>query len=1221
MLCVLRPSPCLPLRRFLCKCSAPDMSWYREAFARRMAMAGIKPHHRIALGVSGGPDSMALCVLTAGWKLDGSVAKNKSSGFIDGLLGIVVDHRLRAASTEEAILVRDRVNKMGVKCEIETCTWSGGRPKHGHLQEAAREMRYQIFEDVCIKQHIGILLIAQHADDQAELLILRLSRNSGVLGLAGMAFVSQLFPASLRYGENAAYDGILLVRPILEFTKDDMYKICQGANQEWVEDPTNQSPLYARNRIRSSLRRLSSDLFQLELQRLISACRIGRSYVDSICHKMIKHSVTIMEHGYAVVDLEKLEPSSVDDLCLSRYLAWILQYISQRHRPIRGSISRLLLGYIHSFPCKTSLTAAGCYLSPAPQSKGTKLLVCYSVDSPQSSRTEQLCYKYSLEEEHFMLPSEIHQIVIDAKSYSDQFLLEASGVPILHARSSMAILSEARKLNLISDSTLESISSLQAEEYKKFSSVGEVKPPYDLRYKAQCVSPSSVNIHPGQSCLFMNRFLVTWTHHNKQDHACQFCMVEQETSVGIRHMVDADWLFLAELSKGPGMEYDEDHAETPVCNLTKNVEQRGESSSFIQLSAQRALRVLKLIPVPARKALPVLVSSKGLLLSIPALSLPFSGHSIQAQSSSWRRLQSDFLKSELRKHCCCCFGSSSSFHTELKPSHGGWIADMRKPTVKCNLVNFSYPLSIIVELFSHKRRCKEHGRICLPQIPIKCDWSFDGSNGILASGGREILFRSFRGILVSRNPISSAACDDSYAFIGFGATVLGGVRYRPPLSSCSRSGRPEHGPGITAGFSISGGDRGPVRRRVWPLGRVKEGGDMELKWGSGRLWPAALVALAAVAVVVAADRGLRPEAAGAEVVEAEEVGVSDYVLKVVNFLWRPDESSYQHSMKFGWEIVVGTIIGFLGSAFGSVGGVGGGGIYVPMLTLIIGFDAKSSTAISKCMIMGAAGSTVWYNLKLRHPTLDMPIIDYDLALLFQPMLMLGISIGVTFNVIFADWMVTVLLIILFIGTSTKAFLKGVETWKKETIMKKEAAMLKESNGRDEIEYKALPSGPGGASKKARRQEAPITENVYWKELGLLCFVWITFLILQVLKVPVSLGVSGYEAVSLYRGKRIISSKGEEGINFTVIQLIFYCLIGVLAGVVGGLLGLGGGFILGPVFLELGVPPQVCASITLFLAAVKISTSLVVLDLTFDNVENTLLWRSFSMECNAMSMID
>ena len=67
------------------------------------------------------------------------------------------------------------------------------------------------------------------------------------------------------------------------------------------------------------------------------------------------------------------------------------------------------------------------------------------------------------------------------------------------------------------------------------------------------------------------------------------------------------------------------------------------------------------------------------------------------------------------------------------------------------------------------------------------------------------------------------------------------------------------------------------------------------------------------------------------------------------------------------------------------------------------------------MITGAAASTVYYNLRLRHPTLDMPIIDYDLTLLMQPMLMLGISIGVVFNVIFPDWMVTILLITLFIS--------------------------------------------------------------------------------------------------------------------------------------------------------------------------------------------------------------
>lgn len=74
------------------------------------------------------------------------------------------------------------------------------------------------------------------------------------------------------------------------------------------------------------------------------------------------------------------------------------------------------------------------------------------------------------------------------------------------------------------------------------------------------------------------------------------------------------------------------------------------------------------------------------------------------------------------------------------------------------------------------------------------------------------------------------------------------------------------------------------------------------------------------------------------------------------------------------------------------------------------------------MITGGAAASVFYNLRLRHPTLDLPIIDYDLALLLQPMLMLGIGIGVSFNVIFADWMITVLLILFFLGKNSMKFL-------------------------------------------------------------------------------------------------------------------------------------------------------------------------------------------------------
>nr|TKR65624.1 hypothetical protein D5086_0000319570 [Populus alba] len=290
------------------------------------------------------------------------------------------------------------------------------------------------------------------------------------------------------------------------------------------------------------------------------------------------------------------------------------------------------------------------------------------------------------------------------------------------------------------------------------------------------------------------------------------------------------------------------------------------------------------------------------------------------------------------------------------------------------------------------------------------------------------------------------------------------------------------------------------------------------------------------------------------------------------------QSGYKHvwpDMKFGWKTVVGALITFLGAACGSVGGVGGGGIFVPMLTLIVGFDSKSSAAISKCMITGAAASTVLYNLRLRHPTLELPIIDYDLALLFQPMLILGISIGVTLNVLFSDWMITILLIIIFVATSAKAFFKGVETWKKET----------------------------------KSKQVSITENVYWKELGILVAIWLIILALQIGKnysttcsveywllnttqIPVAVGVTSYVAVGLYKGRRKIASKGEARNNWPLHRLFFYCVTALMAGIGGGMLGLGGGFILGPLFLEMGIPPQVSSATATFAMMFSASLSVV-----------------------------
>nr|GME09560.1 sulfite exporter TauE/SafE family protein 3-like [Ipomoea batatas] len=272
----------------------------------------------------------------------------------------------------------------------------------------------------------------------------------------------------------------------------------------------------------------------------------------------------------------------------------------------------------------------------------------------------------------------------------------------------------------------------------------------------------------------------------------------------------------------------------------------------------------------------------------------------------------------------------------------------------------------------------------------------------------------------------------------------------------------------------------------------------------------------------------------------------------------PKASGHNHvcpELKFGWKIVVGSIIGFLGAAFGSVGGVGGGGIFVPMLTLILRFDPKSATAISKCMITGAALSTVYCNLRLRHPTMEMPVIDYDLAVLMQPMLLLGINIGVAFNVILADWMVTVLLILLFTGGT-------------------------------------FPGCPITSPQK--KAKVCILENVYWKQFGLICFVWVASLALQITKqIPVCFGVSWFEAFGLYKGWRKISSNNNDSIsNLRPWQLIILCIFGIVAGTVGALLGLGGGFIMGPLFLELGVPPEVSTATSTFIMVFSSSIAVV-----------------------------
>ncbi|KAJ6427396.1 hypothetical protein OIU84_022901 [Salix udensis] len=212
---------------------------------------------------------------------------------------------------------------------------------------------------------------------------------------------------------------------------------------------------------------------------------------------------------------------------------------------------------------------------------------------------------------------------------------------------------------------------------------------------------------------------------------------------------------------------------------------------------------------------------------------------------------------------------------------------------------------------------------------------------------------------------------------------------------------------------------------------------------------------------------------------------------------------------------------------------------------------------------------------------------------------------------------------LFLFGSIGMFCLEVRTTLK--LFLEEATRSLESNDdrNEEVVGEPPPCGPTGGAQTETKEykkgaggrtrlyffDVSIIENVYWKELALLVAVWVIILALQIgknysttcsmaywllniLQIPVAFGVSSYEAVCLYKGRRKIASKGDAVTIWKVSQLVLYCIIGLLAGIVGGMLGLGGGFILGPLFLEMGIPPQVSSATATFAMMFSASMSVV-----------------------------
>lgn len=180
----------------------------------------------VAVAVSGGRDSLALALLAHDW-----VAARGGR-----IAALIVDHGLRSGSDGEAAATRTLLAGLGI--ETVVLRWLGAKPQSG-LQAAARTERYRLLSAECRRRGILHLLLAHHADDQAETVAMRAARGSGSDGLAGMAALVER--ADVR-----------LLRPLLSVPRARLTATLQARGVPWIDDPSNTDPRFERARLRAA---------------------------------------------------------------------------------------------------------------------------------------------------------------------------------------------------------------------------------------------------------------------------------------------------------------------------------------------------------------------------------------------------------------------------------------------------------------------------------------------------------------------------------------------------------------------------------------------------------------------------------------------------------------------------------------------------------------------------------------------------------------------------------------------------------------------------------------------------------------------------------------------------------------------------------------------------------------------------------------------------------
>ncbi len=239
---------------------------------------------------------------------------------------VTVDHGLRPESKEEAAFVAEHAGELGFS--HATVEWAGEKPRTG-IQAAARRARYDLLTSLARARNIACVVTAHTEDDQAETLLMRLRRGSGVDGLSAIAPVSER-------------NGAAIVRPLLGFSKGRLSAYLRASSVPYLRDPSNDNAAFERVRLRHAAKALASaGITRSSLA--MTAARLSRSRVAlaEVTEDFLdrRFQVTLLAQGKISRGAFDAVP---DDMAL-RALGRILSLIGGTEEPLRlMKLERLL---------------------------------------------------------------------------------------------------------------------------------------------------------------------------------------------------------------------------------------------------------------------------------------------------------------------------------------------------------------------------------------------------------------------------------------------------------------------------------------------------------------------------------------------------------------------------------------------------------------------------------------------------------------------------------------------------------------------------------------------------------------------------------------------------------------------------------------------------------------------------------------------------------------